>query len=141
MLVQPLAKRVGPRADLLGLSLGAIGMLIGWRAVAIGSWSLVFPVALLVGAGYGLIMTTGLIEVSERASKQARGTIVGIYYVLTYLGFALPFVHATLARRLGDATTLLAAAVTAIICLVLRAFVERAAVTRRSRTGAFPPGR
>jgi len=141
VLVQPLAKRVGPRADLLGLGLGAIGMLIGWRAVAVGSWALVFPVALLVGAGYGLIMTTGLIEVSERASRQGRGTIVGIYYVLTYLGFALPFVHATLARRLGDASTLLAAAVTAVICLVLRAIVEGAAVTRRSRTAASPPGR
>jgi MFS family permease len=141
VLVQPLAKRVGPRADLLGLGLGVTGMLIGWRAVAVGSWALAFPVALLVGAGYGLIITTGLIEVSERASRQARGTIVGIYYVLTYVGFALPFVHATLARRLGDATTLLAAAITAVICLVLRAMVEAAAVTRRSRTAASPPGR
>jgi hypothetical protein len=131
VLVQPLAKRVGPRADLLGLAAGAIGLLLGARAVTAGSWSLVFPVAVLVGAGYGLIITTGLIEVSERTSKQGRGTVVGLYYVLTYVGFALPFVHATVARRLGDAATLRASSAAALGCLLLRALVVRAAVTRR----------
>ena len=131
VLVQPLAKRVGPRADRLGLGAGAIGLLLGSHAVTTGSWALVFPVAMLVGAGYGLIITTGLIEVSERATRQARGTLVGVYYVLTYVGFALPFVHATVARHIGDAATLRAAAGAAIGCLALRAIIVRATVTRR----------
>jgi MFS family permease len=131
VLVQPLVRRVGPRADRLGLGAGAIGLLLASRAVTTGSWALVFPVAILVGAGYGLLITTGLIEVSERASKQARGTAVGIYYVLTYVGFALPFVHAMVARRIGDAATLRAAAGIAIGCIALRAIIVRATVTRR----------
>ncbi len=76
-----------------------------------------FAVAILVGAGYGLVMTTGLLEISERVAQESRGTAVGIYYVLTYVGFALPFVHALAARRLGDATTLAVAGAAAVASL------------------------
>jgi uncharacterized membrane protein len=69
-------------------------------------------------------MTTGLLEISERVATESRGTAVGIYYVLTYLGFSLPFVHANAARRLGDATTLQMVAVVALACLAIRALVE-----------------
>ena len=122
--VQPLTTRLGPRGDLLGLGLGALGILLGARAVALGSPASVFAVALLAGAGYGLVMTTGLLEISERVPRPSRGAAVGIYYVLTYVGFALPFIHATAARRLGDVRTLEVAAAAAIACLLFRAAVK-----------------
>jgi hypothetical protein len=130
MLVQPLTKRVGPRADLLGLGLGALGIALGARAVAVVSPALVFPVALLVGAGYGLVMTTGLIEISERVARPSRGTAVGIYYVLTYLGFALPFIHAhaTAAMAWSDAGSLQITAAVAAACVLIRFAVVRATV-------------
>jgi MFS family permease len=124
VLVQPLTKRFGPRADLLGLVAGGLGILLGARAVALGSPVLVFVVALLVGAGYGLVMTTGLLEISQRVPKGSRGTAVGIYYVMTYFGFALPFVHATVARHLGDPATLELAAAVTLASLVVRALIE-----------------
>jgi hypothetical protein len=69
-------------------------------------------------------MTTGLREVSERARKDPRGTAVGVYYVLTYLGFGLPFVHAIVSKTLSDAKTLQVTAAVALGCLLLRAPLE-----------------
>jgi MFS family permease len=127
VLVQPLTARLGRRGDLLGLALGALGIGLGAYAVSVHAPYLVYAVAPLVGAGYGLVMTTGLRQVSERAPKETRGTVVGIYYVLTYLGFALPFVHALAAQRLGDVHTLEVTAGAALACLVVRAWVTAVA--------------
>lgn len=123
VLVQPLTARLGRRGDLVGLALGTLGLWLGAQALALRAPNLVYAVAPLVGAGYGLVMTTGLRQAAERAPKQTRGTVVGIYYVLTYLGFALPFVHALAARQLGDVRTLRWTAALALACLLARAFV------------------
>jgi MFS family permease len=124
VFVQPLTARVGRLADRLGLGVGAMGTALAAHAVTVVSPRLVFAAAVLVGAGYGLVMTTGLREVSERVAKRERGTAVGVYYVLTYIGFALPFVHATAARRLGDAATLQATAAATLACLLIRARID-----------------
>jgi MFS family permease len=131
VLVQPLTQRIGRRADLAGLAAGAAGVVLGSHAVTTGAPALVFVVAVLVGAGYGLVMTTGLLEISARVAKESRGTAVGIYYVLTYVGFALPFVHATAAKRWGDAAALQATAVAAVVCLAIRALMIRRALVVR----------
>jgi len=124
VLVQPFVRRLGRGADVLGLAAGVLGILLAAHAVAIASPALVFGVAPLVGFSYGVVMTAGLAEVASRVPAQARGTAVGLYYVLTYVGFALPFVHAKLAKGWGDRETLLATAAVAAACLVLRAVVR-----------------
>jgi hypothetical protein len=121
VLVQPLTSRLGRRGDLLGLGLGAVGIAVGAEAVTLQAPGLVYAAAPLVGAGYGLVMTTGLRLVVERAPAATRGTAVGIYYVLTYVGFVLPFLHAVVAEHLGDTPTLYVAAALALVCLLLRA--------------------
>jgi hypothetical protein len=122
--VQPLTRRLQDRGDLFGLAIGALGVLLGAYAVAIGSPACVFAVAVLVGAGYGLVMTTGLLEISERVPQESRGTAVGIYYVMTYIGFTLPFIDALAAKHLGDALTLALAAGAAVASLLLRSFIK-----------------
>jgi predicted MFS family arabinose efflux permease len=123
--VQPLTKRLAGRGDLVGLAIGAAGVLLAAQAAAAAAPALAFAVAVLVGAGYGLSMTTGLIEVSQRVPREVRGATVGIYYVLTYVGFTLPFIHAVAARHVGDAAALRIAAAVAGACLVLRALSKR----------------
>ena len=120
VLVQPYVKRVGRRADWLGLAAGALGILLAAGVVDCASPALAFAVAPLLGAGYGLVMTSGLAEVAARVPPQARGSAVGIYYVLTYVGFSVPFIHATLAKTWGDVRTLQLAAGAAFLCLLLR---------------------
>jgi MFS family permease len=121
--MQPLIGRAGRRADLIGLALGGLGVLLGACAAAISSPWLVLAVALLVGSGYGLVMTSGLREIAERVEPQKRGTAVGIYYVMTYVGFALPFVHARVAGALGDVTTLGITSGGVALSLLLRALI------------------
>jgi hypothetical protein len=133
--VQPFVKRVGRHADLVGLGAGAVGIALGAHAAAVASPGLVFVVAGLTGAGYGFVMTSGLAEVGERVPRHARGTAVGAYYVLTYLGFALPFIHATCAGRAGDAITLRVTAALAVACLLARAAVKQLRGTRSSAPG------
>ncbi|HYP89350.1 MAG TPA: MFS transporter [Polyangiaceae bacterium] len=123
--MQPLLGRVGRRPDLVGLGLGALGVVLGAYAVGVRSPSLVFVVAVLVGCGYGLVMTSGLREIAERVEARERGSAVGVYYVLTYVGFALPFVHALVAKSWGDVATLEATSVTVGLCLALRALISR----------------
>jgi hypothetical protein len=126
VLVQPMTSRLGPRADLVGLAVGAAGTFVAAQAVVLRSPALVFAAAVLVGSGYGLVITTGLREIAARVPKAQLGTAVGIYYVLTYIGFALPFVHAVVAKSAGDVTTLRATACVALGSLVVRALIERA---------------
>ena len=126
VLVQPMTSRLGPRADLVGLAVGAAGTFVAAQAVMIHAPALVFGAAVLVGAGYGLLITTGLREVAARVPKAQLGTAVGIYYVLTYVGFALPFVHAVVAKSAGDVLTLRATGCVVLGSLVIRALIERA---------------
>jgi len=124
VLVQPLTTRIGRRADLLGLGVGALGILLASESVTLRSPGLVFGAAVLVGAAYGLVITSGLREVAERVPERERGTVVGVYYVLTYVGFALPFLHAIAAKNLGDVRTLRVTAAVACASLLVRGLIE-----------------
>ena len=135
VLVQPLTTRVGRRADILGLGLGAIGIWLGAESYVTATPWLVFVASLFTGAGYGLVVTMGLREIADHVAPERRGTSVGIYYVLTYVGFYLPFVHAVVARQLGDVLTLRIAAVMALLCLVVRSLTRGKKSSDAARSG------
>ncbi len=111
VLVQPVARRLdahaaGSRAVTLGLSVMAVGLALGaYTAHAHHVWLLV-PSATVLGMGYGLCLVAGLVEVQRLAHPEALAGLTAIYYVLTYLGFAAPYVL-TLAAGLASYTTLL----------------------------------
>lgn len=127
VLAQPFTVRLGRHSDLVGLGLGAVGVALGAQSLALVSPALVFVAAVFLGAGYGLVVTAGLRAIEERIPREARGGVVGGYYVLTYVGFTLPFVHAVAAKALGDVLALRATAALALACLGLRALTKRPA--------------
>lgn len=127
VLAQPLTGRLGRHSDLIGLALGAFGVAVSAQAVAQMAPALVFVAAVFLGAGYGLVVTAGLRAIEERIPSEERGVVVGGYYVLTYVGFALPFVHAVAANAFGDVLALRATALLALACLALRALTKRPA--------------
>lgn len=135
---QSLVGRLRGRGDLVGLAIGGVGIGVGTLAIVRASPLLAGAAAALVGAGYGLVMTTGLREVQARVAGPARGTAVGAYYVLTYVGFSFPFVHASLARRLGDPTALALLGAALVGSLAARAGV-RAATARTMHTAQNEP--
>lgn len=121
VLAQPVTRQLGPAcAARLGLVVGAVGVALGAIAVASQTATLLLVVAPIMGAAYGMCMTAGLHMVQRLAAPDARGGITGLYYVLTYLGFAAPFLLA-LATRITTAALALGATavVTAVVALAL----------------------
>ena len=107
VLVQPAGKRLGALAAApLGGALGAAGLLLSLVAEALGLWPLLVPVAILLGAGYGLCLVAGLTGAEELAAPEARGAITASFYGIAYLGFAAPVIVSAAAGRSGFARPL-----------------------------------
>jgi MFS family permease len=89
-LAPPFARRLGTAAGPVGLGIGAAGLGLALLGVALHSWLILVPTALLLGLGYGLCLTGGLTLVGELASPTARGALTGTFYACAYLGFGVP---------------------------------------------------
>ena len=46
----------------------------------------------VLGCAYGLCLGQGLLDVERLAPLASRGVATGLFYVVSYSGFALPFV-------------------------------------------------
>ncbi len=119
--VQPLARRLdaaGPGRGLqTGLATTLAGLVLGALAVHLGSWPLVVPAAILLGAGYGFCLVSGLLEVQSLAAPEDLAALTAIFYALTYVGFATPLVIAELQALLRAPVILLAGALLAALTL------------------------
>lgn len=122
VLAQPVTRDVAPTAAArLGLLVGVLGLLVGVAAVALPLPALLLGAAPILGAAYGICLTAGLRSVQAIAPAHARGSLTGLYYVLTYLGFAAPYLFA-LAAKLGAEPAfdlVVCAAFAALIALAL----------------------
>ncbi|MCP9485149.1 MAG: MFS transporter [Gaiellaceae bacterium MAG52_C11] len=123
VLVQPVGRRFGEeRGAALGLALGVAGLVVAMVAVTTAGPVLLVIVSLLLGCGYGLCLTAGLRLIETLALPAERGALTGIYYALTYVGFAAPFLVAAAASELDYPVALggtaLLAALTAVWLLV-----------------------
>jgi hypothetical protein len=92
------------------------------------TWLLV-PSSIVLGMGYGLCLVAGLVEVQRLAHPEALAGLTAIYYVLTYLGFAVPYLLALAAHVTGYTALLL---ITAGLALVTALWVS---LQRRPATG------
>jgi Major Facilitator Superfamily len=99
VIAQPVTRRFEPAlAARLGLLAGAGGIALGAFAVASQTSALLLVVAPILGVAYGVCMTAGLFLVQRLARPEARGGVTGLYYVLTYIGFAAPYLLALATR-------------------------------------------
>jgi hypothetical protein len=96
ILVQPLVRRVHKPGE-ARILLSAMGMvLIGigcavWAAHEL-SPALVLLACALLGVAYGTAQFCGLVEVQRIARPGSLGTATASYQVLSYIGFAVPFI-------------------------------------------------
>ncbi len=133
VLIQPVARRLdahaaGNRAATLGLAVMVAGLaLAALTAHAQHTW-LLLPSSIVLGMGYGLCLVAGLVEVQRLAHPEALAGLTAIYYVLTYIGFAVPFVLALAAHLTGYATLLLITAGLALVTALWVRFQGRAPV-------------
>ncbi len=99
VLVQPLQRRLGVlRAGPVGLALGAVGLAGSLAANALHSWPLLIPVALVLGAAYGLCLAGGLAATERLADPAARGALTATFYMCAYAGFFVPLLVSLAAR-------------------------------------------
>jgi MFS family permease len=93
-VVQPVARRLALAPVVLGcagLVTLAAGLGLGVATVdAQGDWLMV-PTGLVLGCAYGLCLVAGLIEVQGLATARELARATSVYYALTYLGFAAPY--------------------------------------------------
>ncbi len=119
VLVQPMLRTWRPRsASSFGLIAGSVGLLCGAAAASAVSPAMALIAAVLLGSGYGGCLISGLRFIEANTTPDTRGRLTGIYYSLTYIGFASPLGLAAIARRIGDVPSLLVAFALAAVTLV-----------------------
>jgi hypothetical protein len=125
---QPLARRLDSqarrsRAALVELLVLVAGLALGAATAASGRVWLLFPCAVVLGAGYGLCLVAGLVQVQRLAPADGLARLTAVFYVLTYTGFAAPYLLALGAHLTGYPTLL---GVTAGLALLTAGAVHRA---------------
>jgi Major Facilitator Superfamily len=134
ILVQPLARRLDlrpgrNRAAAAGLLVLAAGLVLGAvTAHAREVWLLV-PSAIVLGGAYGMCLVAGLVEVQRLAGSNGAAGLTAIYYALTYLGFAAPYLI-VLGTHLASYTVLLAVA--ALLALGTAALITRTSASEQA---------
>ncbi|ORV51752.1 MFS transporter [Mycobacterium europaeum] len=126
-LIQVLARarRWGPQAGIAGAALAALGYAVTALAPPAIPLALGVPLFVMLGCASGLCLREGLIDLEAAAPKRLRGGLVGAFYVVTYIGFGLPLILATVGRTVSTAILAVMAA------LALLTAVSRAVRLRR----------
>jgi MFS family permease len=105
-----LQRRLGRWTPLAAAATGAVGYAVASVAARHDAVGLLVPGALLLGAGGGLSLASGLAYVAQLALPGRRGALTGVFLATAYLGFAAPFVTAVAASHVGPFTPLAVAA-------------------------------
>jgi hypothetical protein len=121
-LVPAIGRRTGGRQGVVGLAAVAVATAV----LAIDATNLSPTLALLdtvlFGAGYGICIVAGLVEVQAMADPAALAGLTGIYYSLTYIGFALPVILSGLVNYAGYQSLLLGVTLVCVGCAAVIAF-------------------
>jgi MFS family permease len=131
-----LSGRLGPWA----LAAGCVGLVVGMGVLAAGlaatSLPLVITSAVIAGLGQGLCMRAGLEAVNTHAPAERRAGVASVFFIVMYVGIALPVIGEGIATMLVGLQTAgiifsIAAASTAAVAL---------ATLIPARTGTAHPG-
>lgn len=107
------------RAPVVAMAVMLLGAaLCAANAVLLSPW-LAAVTAAALGAGYGIAVVSGLLEIQRMAGPDDLAGLTGVYYMLAYAGFLLPTVLAGLSSWLSYPLMLAAVAAAALVCLGL----------------------
>jgi MFS family permease len=124
----------GPRAGIAGALCAAVGFAIVAAAGARPSLAVFVLSAVVLGLAYGLCLQKGLVDIETLSPPATRGTLTGVFYAVTYLGFGLPVLLVALEPTVGITAPLVVLSVAAAATAVLRAAQTR--VSARTSTRA-----
>jgi len=109
----------GRIAAAAGLAVVVLGCLASAYATARPGLAAAAVAVALLGAGYGLCLSTGLREVEETAAPDELGAVVSIFYSLAYAGLLVPYLLTFLAPRVGYPWALTATATASGLTMLL----------------------
>lgn len=133
VLAQVGMRRVGGLRGLgaVGAGLATTGYVIAGVAGAQVGLATFAVCSVVLGCAYGLCLGQGLRDVERLAPLASRGVATGLFYVVSYSGFALPFVLNTYEDSLGaSAPMYVLAALAAITALARLRQVRRGGAPR-----------
>lgn len=121
--IQPWGKHLEHRSPGRPLVVGTIlaggGSLVAAAAFRLDRGWLLFVLALVLGAAYGLLLVGGLSRVEAISQPEDRSRINAIFYTLAYLGFGAPYAFVLLTDHLvGPSTVMLIGAGVAALTLL-----------------------
>jgi MFS family permease len=123
VLIQPLARRLDRVDDARGVVAGLAAVTVGMALAAVAAHTLdlvlVVVAAAALGVGYGLGLVSGLLEVQRIAAPAELAGLSAVFYVLTYVGFAIPVALAHLTGVAGYPTLLAALAGLSLLSLAV----------------------
>jgi MFS family permease len=118
-LVQPIAKKLDTpdsgRGLTLGLSVIATGLFITYVSVHFGSLLIGLLTSVILGAGMGISLLSGLLEIQRIANPRDLTGLTGIFYCFAYAGFLAPFLMAPFARFVSIDVILLSVAALTVV--------------------------
>lgn len=124
-LVPVIARLTSGRDSIVGLLLAFVGIVV---CIGVSLWTsllLAILAAIVLGAAYGICLVSGLIEVQAGNEPRMIARATGIYYSLTYVGFLLPVILATLSQTVGYPTLLASVGVLCLGCAAIVATHRR----------------
>ncbi|HKN97655.1 MAG TPA: MFS transporter, partial [Pseudonocardiaceae bacterium] len=125
VVVQPLARRLDQRrpgsSHYAGIALAATGFVLGAVAVHWAVPELLVPTAIVLGGCYGMLLVAGLSTVERLAAPEDLASVTAVFYCLTYVGFAAPYVVTAIAPVVPPPVTLLIAAAFAAVLIPVTA--------------------
>jgi MFS family permease len=130
VLLQPFARGLTVTVTLsLGVLSGVAGFVVSAVAAAASAGWLVVPACMLFGVAYGFVLVGGLRTVEDVAAPADLGTVNAVFYSLTYIGFAAPYLGTVLLGVLNgtQAMLLLTVVLAATVPLLLSRPATRAA--------------
>lgn len=118
--LQPYGRRLATGVTLaVGMGAGVAGFGVGALAATTGASWLVVPACMLLGTAYGFVLVAGLRTVETITPARDLATVNAVFYSLTYVGFAAPYLATLLLSWLdGTQAMLLLAGLTATSALV-----------------------
>jgi len=121
--VQTVAKRVHSMESARGLCTGvaiiAAGIAVTALAVSARSPWIGLAANVVIGAGMGVTMVSGLLEVQRIAPRGELASLTGVFYALAYAGFLAPAVIAAIAASVSVTTILWVVAAMAVASWLL----------------------
>lgn len=126
IVVQPFGRRLEQQkvglSRTVGLTTTAMGFVLAAVTVVTNLLILLVPTAVILGGAYGLLLVAGLTTTEGLARPQDLATASGVFYCLTYLGFAAPYLDSALVHFIPAAALFLITAGVALLLLPVTLF-------------------